>query len=61
MMKRYKQYQQSLPEKKDHDELKRRVDVVNEHWTQLKKVKNKYKNHYETITDQVKKFENGTV
>jgi len=59
MVKEYKQYQQSSPGKKDHDELKRRVDVVNEHWRWLKKTVDKYSSKNLAISEQTKKFDDG--
>ena len=57
MVKEYKQYQQSSPGKKDHDELKRRVDVVNEHWRWLEWVKIKYQRQKETINTYLEQFD----
>jgi len=56
MVEEYKQYQQSSQEKKDHDELKRRVDVVNEHWRWLTRIKTKYQRQLEKISNQLEKF-----
>ena len=56
MIEEYKQYQQSS---QDHDELKRRVDLVNEHWKWLKKTVDKYASKNVAISEQTKKFDNG--
>jgi len=53
MIEEYKQYQQSS---RDHDELKRRVDLVNEHWKWLIRVKKKYQQQKESINTQLEKF-----
>jgi len=57
MVKEYKQYQQSSPGKEDHDELKRRVDVVNEHWRWLERFKTRYQRQQETITTHLEQFD----
>ena len=56
MVEEYKQYQQSS---QGNDELKRRVDVVNEHWKWLKKTVDKYASKNVAISEQTKKFDNG--
>ncbi|XP_065889965.1 microtubule-actin cross-linking factor 1-like isoform X3 [Dysidea avara] len=55
MVEEYKQYQQSS---QGNDELKRRVDVVNEHWKWLKKTVDKYASKNVAISEQTKKFDN---
>ena len=53
----YSQYSQS--QGKDHDELKRRVNVVNDHWEWLKRTVNKYENQHKMINSQTDKFDDG--
>ena len=52
----YSQYSQL--QGKDHDELRRRVDVVNDHWEWLKRIVNKYGNQHKEISKQTEEFEN---
>ena len=56
MKDHYSQYARS--EVKDYNELKRRIDVVNDHWGWLKRIVNKFENQYEGISKQIKEFEN---
>ena len=53
----YSQYTQS--QGMDHDELRRRVDVVNDHWSWLKRIVNKYDNQHKSIGSQTEKFDDG--
>ena len=53
----YGHYSQS--QGRDHDELQRRVDVVNNHWTWLKRIVNKYENQHRAIGSQTDRFDDG--
>ena len=57
MTDEYSQYTQS--QHRDHDELRRRIDVVNDHWSWLKRIVNKYENQHKPISSQTDKFDNG--
>ena len=56
MKDHYSQYTQSGGN--DYNELKKRVDIVNDHWRWLKRIINKFENQYEGISKQTKEFEN---
>ena len=51
-----KQYDQVVGE--DYDELRRRVDIVNDHWGWLQRIVNKFENQYKRISEQAQEFEN---
>ena len=59
MTDEYSQYAQS--QGKDHDELRRRLDVVNDHWSWLKRIVNKYENQHKSINSQTEKFDDGKI
>ena len=44
---------------RDHDELSRRLDVVNNHWMWLKRIVNRYENQHKSIASQTDKFDDG--
>lgn len=52
----YSQYAEL--EGKDHDELKRRVDVVSDHWRWLKRIVSRIDSQYKEISKQTEQFEN---
>ena len=41
---------------RDHDELSRRLDVVNNHWMWLKRIVNRYENQHKSIASQTDKL-----
>ena len=53
----YGQYTQS--QGKDHDELRRKVDVISDHWAWLKRIISKYENQHKSIGSQTDKFDDG--
>ena len=55
MKEHYSQY--AMTEGRDHDELKRRVDVVSDHWGWLKRIVHKFENLYKEISKQTEEFE----
>ena len=54
-----KQYDQVVGE--DYDELRRRVDIVNDHWGWLQRIVNKFENQYKRISEQAQEFENSMI
>ena len=50
-----KQYGQLVGE--DYDELKRRVDIVNDHWGWLQRIVNKFDNQFKRIREQTQEFD----
>lgn len=57
MTDEYTQYAQS--QGKDHDELRRRIDVISDHWLWLKRIVNKYEHQHKPINSQTVKFDDG--
>ena len=51
-----KQYDQMVGG--DHNELRRRVDIVIDHWGWLQRIVNKFKSQYKRISEQTQEFEN---
>ena len=45
----------------DHDELRRRIDVVNDHWSWLKRIVNRYEHQHKPISSQTEKFDDGKI
>lgn len=50
-----KQYGQSVGG--DYDELRRRVDIVSDHWGWLQRIVNKFENQFKRIREQTQEFE----